>query len=56
MHDITVIVHLTLGTIEIEMLISLSRIIDEHLFLVEKIITDHYWNCSEKEANHQIKE
>ena len=42
MHDITVIVHLTLGTIDIEIVISLSHIIDEHLFLVGKIITDHY--------------
>ena len=52
MHDITVIVHLTLGTIEIEIVISLSHIRDEHLhlFLVGKIITDHYSNCSEKKA------
>ena len=42
MHDITVIVHLTLGTIDIEIVISLSHIIDGHLFLVGKIITDHY--------------
>ena len=42
MHDIIVIVRLTLSTIEIEIVISLSPIIDEHLYLVEKIITDHY--------------
>ena len=42
MHDIIVIVRLTLGTIEIEIVISLSHIIDDHLYLVEKIITDHY--------------
>ena len=47
MHDVTVIVHLTLSTIGIEIVISLSHIIDEHLFLVEKIITEH----SEKEAD-----
>ena len=41
MHDITIIVHLTLTTIEIKIVISLSHIIDEHLFLVEKIITGH---------------
>ena len=50
MHDVTVIVHLTLSTIGIEIVISLSHIIDEHLFLVEKIITEHCSNCSEKEA------
>ena len=57
MNDITVIVHLTLGTIEIEIVISLSHIRDEHLhlFLVGKIITDHYSNCSEKKAGEQIK-
>ena len=55
MHDITVIVHLTLGTIDIEIVISLSHIIDEHLFLVGKIITDHYWNCSEEKASEKIK-
>ena len=55
MHDITVIVRLTLSTIEIEIVISLSHTIDDHLYLVEKIITDHYWNCSEKKASEQIK-
>ena len=57
MHYITVIVHLTLGTIEIEIVISLSHIRDEHLhlFLVGKIITYHYSNCSEKKAGEQIK-
>ena len=42
MHDIIVIVRLTLSTIEIEKVISLSHIIDDHFYLVEKIITDHY--------------
>ena len=42
MHDIIAIVRLTLSTIEIEIVISLSHIIDDHLHLVEKIITDHY--------------
>ena len=42
MHDIIVIVRLTLSTIEIEKIISLSHIIDDHLYLFEKIITDHY--------------
>ena len=37
MHDITIIVHLTLSTIDIEIVISLSHIIDEHLFLSEKL-------------------
>ena len=37
MHDIIVIVRLTLTTIEIEIVISLSHIIDEHLYLVEKL-------------------
>ena len=51
MYDITIIVYLTLSTIDIEIVISLSHIIDEYLFLVEKIITDHYSNRSEKEAS-----
>ena len=41
MYDITIIVHLTLTTIEIKIIILLSHIIDEHLFLVEKIVTGH---------------
>ena len=50
MHDITVIVHLTLGTIEIEIVMFHIRDEHLHLFLVGKIITDHYSNCSEKKA------
>ena len=42
MHDIIVIVRLTLSTIEIEIVILLPHIIDDHLYLVEKIITDRY--------------